>query len=95
MDFQLTSGSCEQLQLTAPDDSPLTEAPHILQILGLKEVSNANTKRYRMLLSDGAYYIQSMLSTALNPDVENGRVQKHGIVIVSQVRFANVLNHPR
>ena len=94
MDFQLTSGSCEQLQVTAPDDSPLARAPHILQVLLVKQIDNAGTttgtRWFRMILSDGVHFIQGVLASALNPVVESGSLTRNTIVIISSVYFGRV-----
>jgi replication factor A1 len=96
MDFQLTSGSCEQLQVTAPDDSPLARAPHILQVLALKNLGNPGRSRFRMILSDGVHFIQSLLTYALNPVVESGHIARNTIIIVSSVDLprVSVPGHP-
>ena len=98
MDYQLTSGSCEQLQVTAPEGSPLTRAPHILQVLNVRDFGNPSnsttgSRRFRLILSDGVHYIQSVLATISNlvPLVVSGHIQKNTVIMTSSVIPATVL----
>jgi Replication factor-A protein 1, N-terminal domain len=72
------------------DVSPIPghETP-ILQVLAVKKLAatNAavtNTERWRIVLSDGEHFIQSMLATQLNHMIANNEIQKGVLVKLTQ-----------
>ncbi|KAJ7709439.1 hypothetical protein B0H17DRAFT_998734 [Mycena rosella] len=86
--IQLTGGSCEALQNAAPGDAALFDATHTLQLLSLKLVNSNSASavdRYRIIVSDGEFFIQAMLATQLNPLVQNEQIRKNTIVNVTKM----------
>ncbi|KAJ7461513.1 hypothetical protein FB451DRAFT_1562794 [Mycena latifolia] len=85
---QLTAGSCQALQNAAPGDASLFDATHTLQLLSVRLVSSNNTsamERYRIIVSDGEYFIQAMLATQLNSLVKDEEIRKNTIVNVTKM----------
>lgn len=67
----------------------------ILQVLSFKAVTSANNNtgqpaRFRAILSDGTTFMQTMFSTHLNPQIEDGLVVKHAIVRLDDFLIQNV-----
>ncbi|RSH89319.1 Replication factor A protein 1 [Saitozyma podzolica] len=76
----LSVGFCEKV--FHADETPEGEQP-VLQILNVKKINApgaSGADRYRIILSDGQYFIQSMLATQLNDKVENKELDKHVVV---------------
>jgi replication factor A1 len=70
------------------ESQPVPNIPQpVLQILAVKKI-NATTpnsgERWRIVLSDGVYFIQSMLATQLNPLVNNNEILKGGLIKLGQ-----------
>jgi len=90
MSYQLTAGSCEQLQTAAPSDAAIFDSPHTIQFLSIKKVSNPSTSnsapvdRYRIIISDGVHFTQAMLATQLNNMVVEGTITKHSVAVVEK-----------
>ncbi|KAJ6531268.1 hypothetical protein B0H19DRAFT_1191005 [Mycena capillaripes] len=86
--IQLTTGSCIGLHNAAPGDASLFDATHTLQLLSIKPVgSNTTTTvdRYRIIMSDGEYFIQAMLATQLNHLYKEEQIKKNTIVNVTKM----------
>jgi len=67
---------------------PGHESP-ILQVLAVKKLAATSaaapmSERWRLVLSDGEYFIQSMLATQLNHMVANNEIQKGVLVKLLQ-----------
>ncbi|XP_062223277.1 replication protein A 70 kDa DNA-binding subunit C-like [Phragmites australis] len=84
---QLTPGA---VQAIADEAGPAAIQP-VLQVVKLRLVTtkadNANSNsssRFRMVLSDGAHSLQSMLATALNPLVRDGTLRVGTIVHLNE-----------
>lgn len=93
--YQLTSGSCIRIYNATSQDDPVLNDNHVLQILALKPITlsapNA-AQRFRIILSDGVYYIQAMLATELNHYVQDQQIQKLSVIQVSKMSCCSVLN---
>lgn len=89
MSVQLTTGSAARLQYAEPDEEEIFSSSHTLQILSIKKVNNSSNAtgvdRYRIIMSDGEYFIQAMLATQLNAMVQNNSIGKHTVVLVEKV----------
>ncbi|KAH6599691.1 hypothetical protein BASA50_002827 [Batrachochytrium salamandrivorans] len=63
-----------------PEGSPFPEA--IVQVLNIKKVPSGNgqpgMERFRLMISDGVNYIQSMIASQLNELVSSGSITKFG-----------------
>ena len=84
---QLTQGICAQLGNTVNDNSPLFDSQPTLQFLSIKKVpptGGGNVDRYRIIVSDGQNFLQSMLATQLNYMVEEDQMAKGAIAIVEK-----------
>lgn len=61
--------------------------PPVLQVLAVKKINSTSpnsAERWRVVLSDGAFFIQSMLATQLNPMVVNNEIVKGGLIKLGQ-----------
>ena len=59
----------------------------VLQVLAVKKINSTapnSAERWRVVLSDGAFFIQSMLATQLNPMVANNEIVKGGLIKLGQ-----------
>ncbi|KAK1925386.1 hypothetical protein DB88DRAFT_450919 [Papiliotrema laurentii] len=79
----LTSGFCELVH--AQED--VQDVQPVLQILSIKKINaqnNSGQDRYRVILSDGKFFIQSMLATQLNELVTNKDLDKNVVVKLTE-----------
>lgn len=82
---QLTAGICKLFAESAEKKIEFEVRPLTLQVLSIKRIpssANAQTDRYRMILSDGEHFLQAMLATNLNHTVTESQVSKHSIIRV-------------
>jgi|SRR5271156_631586 len=61
----------------------------VLQVLAIRSITSQppqpnQTERWRVVFSDGTFFIQSMLATQLNPLITNNEIVKGGLVRVLQ-----------
>lgn len=84
-EHQLTAGVCSRLNDVELSDD-LTNSMPIVQILSVKKVGSVNSSgaastpdRYRIIVSDGESFLQSMLATQLNHFVDEGQINKNTI----------------
>jgi replication factor A1 len=70
------------------DAQPVPNIPTpVLQVLAVKKINSTTahaTERWRVVLSDGTAFIQSMLATQLNPMVANNEIVKGGLIKLGQ-----------
>ncbi|WOO77315.1 Replication factor A protein 1 [Vanrija pseudolonga] len=88
----LTAGFC-QLVHSSPD-TPENVQP-VLQALSVKRISAPGASgqdRYRVILSDGSYFIQSMLATQLNNLVEDKSLDKNVVIKLTNFVTNSVQN---
>ena len=96
-DVQLTAGVCKRFaESKGNDPHGLEGSSLILQVLSIKMIpsSTTTTDRYRMILSDGEHFLQSMLATNLNHTVTDSQVVKHSVIRVDNFTF-NVVQDRR
>jgi len=95
-DISLSEGICQRLNSGDKDDESLWNSKPTLQFLSIKKVvansangatNNANSTidRYRIIISDGLYFLQAMLATQLNFLVEDDRIGKNTIAVVENM----------
>lgn len=61
--------------------------PPVLQVLAVKKINSTtpnSTERWRVVLSDGVVFVQSMLATQLNPMVTNNEIVKGVLIKLGQ-----------
>lgn len=98
VDAELTAGSLMKLLNSREDDEQLWSAGHIIQIVSMKKVTNPGREgqsgmdRYRLIISDGAYFTQAMLATQLNHMVDEERLGKLDVVKVEKLTCNTVQN---
>jgi len=59
----------------------------VLQVLAVKKINSTApnaTERWRVVLSDGVHFIQSMLATQLNSLIQNNEIQKGVFIRLTQ-----------
>jgi replication factor A1 len=70
------------------ESQPVSGIPSpVLQILAVKKINSTaptSTERWRVVLSDGVSFIQSMLATQLNPMVASGEIIKGRLLRLGQ-----------
>ncbi|KAJ8483106.1 hypothetical protein ONZ51_g4913 [Trametes cubensis] len=85
---QLTTGICARLNSSENDDDDLFNSQPIVQFLSFKRVppsgGTSTMDRYRVIVSDGEHFLQSMLATQLNPLVEEEQIVKHSIAVIEK-----------
>jgi replication factor A1 len=89
----ITPGIISRLAHAQSQDEALFASQPVVQFLSIKPVdkqASAQPERYRIIISDGAYYIQAMLATQLNALVNDGTVGKHSIVRLERFTVSTV-----
>ena len=66
----------------------------VMQILDIKKIGASGTggDRYRVIISDGKHFAQSMVTTHLNELIETNQLQKHAVVKLTEYICNNVQN---
>ncbi|GAB5586089.1 Replication factor A protein 1 [Umbelopsis nana] len=78
---QPTSGSIKAIY-NDQKDSPLCQNP-VVQVINIKKVPTSNNvNRYRVVISDGVYFMQAMLASQHTPLVENETLQKYSLLVL-------------
>ncbi|TPX51284.1 hypothetical protein SeLEV6574_g00408 [Synchytrium endobioticum] len=79
-DYQLTPGFVTAVDAGTAENNPAMMHP-VLQVLHAKSVRAAdNGIRYRLIVSDGTHFIQSMLATQLNFLMDRDQVGRNSII---------------
>jgi len=86
---QLSGGLCQRLQ-TAQAGDDIFDEPHTVQFLSVKKVqpapgAQAANDRYRIIISDGEHFLQSMLATQLNHMVTDEQIGKNTVAVIEKV----------
>ncbi len=82
--FRLTSGSCAQLQLSSQEGDSYSKE-HVIQFLSVKKVGAAGSNdRYRLIISDGTYFIQAMLATQCNALVDSEEIKRFSVAVIER-----------
>ena len=58
-----------------------------VQVIDIRKIAGTGADRYRVIISDGRFYAQSMLTTQLNSLVEENKLQKNVNSILINIRF--------
>ena len=61
-----------------------------VQVIDIRKIAGSGTDRYRVIISDGRFYAQSMLTTQLNSLVEEDKLRKNAIVKLNEYICNNV-----
>ena len=65
-------------------ETPLEGIPNpVLQVLAIRKLNSASassTERWRLVLSDGSHFVQSMLGTQLNTLILTNQIVKGGLI---------------
>jgi replication factor A1 len=89
----LVPGSLDRI-IHAEGDDPVLNSTPVVQFLSIKQVDakqgGAAQDRYRIIISDGQHYLQSMLATQLNTSVQDGSVGKLSIVRLTRFTINNI-----
>ena len=103
-EHQLTEGICQRLNSGDKDDESLWSSKPTLQFLSIKKVVASGTTnssnnqgtssndRYRIIISDGQYFLQAMLATQLNYLVEEDRIGKNTIASIETMSCQHILD---
>jgi replication factor A1 len=84
--YNLSVGCCEDMQKAFHTDDDVFLREHVVQFLSVKKVNSIGPAgdRYRLIISDGKYYIQAMLATQLNGLLETNQIKKFCVVVVER-----------
>jgi len=85
---QLTPGAIQRLKTAPSEDLDVLKSEYIVQILSLKKIGAATVNgpdRYRIIISDGVYYMQAMLATPLNRVVLDNTLARGSIVSLEKL----------
>ncbi|KAG8214733.1 hypothetical protein J3R82DRAFT_9821 [Butyriboletus roseoflavus] len=90
MSQQLSAGICLRLSEASPTEIDELGLGYTVQLLSIKKVNQTTNTvsaidRYRIILSDGVYFVQAMLATQLNELVSRGDIVKNTIVVVDKL----------
>ncbi|KAI9262305.1 putative replication factor-A protein 1 [Phascolomyces articulosus] len=77
-DMELTPNAIKTLFDTRGETSGV-EHP-VLQVINVKAVQSGTGTRYRVILSDGAHFMQAMLSSNTNPLAENNTLERWSVI---------------
>lgn len=85
---QLTAGLCMRVHSVKDDEDTeeLCNSRPTLQFLSIKKVGPGQNgaDRYRVIVSDGEYFLQAMLATQVNEYIESGRLIKHSVAVIDK-----------
>lgn len=85
---ELTPGTIQRLHTAPQEDLDFLTTEYVVQFLSLKKVGAATANvpdRYRIIMSDGAHYIQAMLATQLNFMVLDNTLARGSIVALEKL----------
>ena len=92
---QLTEGICARFHSGDKDDAELWASNPTVQLLSIKKVSSSGgSDRYRIIISDGVNFVQSMLATQLNGLVDSETISKNTIAKLTNMS-CNVIQNKR
>ncbi|KAL1315842.1 replication protein A 70 kDa DNA-binding subunit A-like [Arachis hypogaea] len=83
MEVKLTESAITKM---CENSSSAEDLKPILQVMDFKLVQSQqnNTERFRLVLSDGSHYQQSMLATQKNDLIHSGKLQRGSIIVLNQ-----------
>ncbi len=88
MTRELTPGTIQRLKTAPSEDLDVLKTEYVVQILSLKKIGAATVNgpdRYRIIISDGVYYMQAMLATPLNHMVLDNTLARGSIVALEKL----------
>ena len=87
---QLTAGFITQRLFDNNDNADLLTSLPTVQILSIKKTNAQDDPqvRYRLILSDGEHYDQSMLHISLNYFIEQDDIIKNSVVVLEDLEVA-------
>ena len=96
VDYHLSTGACAKITQALSSDVEAWNLAPTVQFLSIKKLpgSGGNLDRYRLIISDGAHFVQAMLATQLNDAVEKGTIKKHSVVVLEKYT-TNVIQNKR
>lgn len=77
---QLTHGAVAAVSEHADGNGTLQPVLQVVDVRMVNNVKNPSAERFRMVLSDGAHTLQSMLATAENALIRDGSIRKGSII---------------
>lgn len=85
-EYRLSVGCCEDMQNASNIDDDVFLREHVVQFLSVKKVNATGGAgdRYRLIISDGKYYIQAMLATQCNSLVETDQIKKFSVAAIER-----------
>ncbi|KAJ3768541.1 hypothetical protein FB446DRAFT_815786 [Lentinula raphanica] len=90
MSFQLDTGICERINSASFNEDELLGRSPTLQVLSLRKFGKQSSDRYRIVVSDGAHFIQAVLATHLNDMVVKEHLKKYSVVSVERLSCSYV-----
>ncbi|KAJ3119042.1 Replication factor A protein 1 [Phlyctochytrium bullatum] len=77
------------------EDNHIDFPDPVVQVLNIKKVESPGaTDRYRVILSDGEFFAQAMLSTQMNSLVERESILRHSVIVLRHY-ICNVVNNKK
>lgn len=92
----ITKGIITRMHHAQAGDEELYRSGPVVQLLSVKSVTanpqagNGPAERFRLILSDGEFYVQAMLATQINSLVHNEEIVKHSIIQLEQFTSSSV-----
>ena len=85
-DVKLDVGAIERILNSDTSHEP------VVQTLDIKRIQTSNSgERFRLVISDGKYFIQGMLATQLSGLIKTNAIQKHSIIKLNEF-VTNAIN---
>ena len=85
---QLTAGICMRLHNIKDDDDneALYNSHPTFQVLSIKKVGPGQNgqDRHRVIVSDGEHFLQAMLATQINEQVDRGELTKNSVIVADK-----------
>lgn len=82
--FQLSTGCCAHLPLSSCVNEANWKEEYVVQFLSVKKVVRGKSERYRLIISDGIYFIQGMLATHCNALVKAENIQDYTVAVIER-----------
>jgi len=90
--YKLTPRCCTELQSRITAEHEFVGGDQVIQFLSVKKVAGGPVDRYRLIISDGANFIQAMLATQCNSMVEEGSITKLTVAAIERASCSLVQN---
>ena len=83
-------GVAKLLQPKDPSQPRNTGETIVVQAIHIKSISSPQSKRFRIVISDGQHYVQSMMSAQMNALVAEGTLQEFGLLAIQDHMFNDI-----